>query len=250
MGLYLEGIRDGRPREAVRAHTGARYTQHSTGVRDGAEGFVEFFEPFLTRNPDRDIQVVRAIEDGAYVFLHVYQSLNGGQAQWVTMDFFDTDAEGKVVEHWDVIFPYAARTPSRHTSVDGTTTVTDLELTEANKALVRRMITDVMMPGGDPTRISDFFSTQSFVQHSHVVGDGVDALRALRLDRDRSVTYDEIVLLVGQGSFVATLCRARRNGTPVAQADLFRLDSGRIVEHWDAVEAIAPETEWVNSGKF
>ena len=43
-GLYLEGIRDGNAREAVTKYTGERYTQHSTGVRDGVEGFVEFFE--------------------------------------------------------------------------------------------------------------------------------------------------------------------------------------------------------------
>ena len=37
--LYLEGIRDGKVREAVTKYTGDRYTQHSTGVADGAEGF-------------------------------------------------------------------------------------------------------------------------------------------------------------------------------------------------------------------
>ena len=43
MGLYLEGIRDGNMREALDEHTGDRYTQHSTGVADGKEGFSAFF---------------------------------------------------------------------------------------------------------------------------------------------------------------------------------------------------------------
>jgi len=55
--LYMEGIRDGNVRHAVETHTGDRYTQHSTGVADGVEGFVAFFEPFMERNPVRDIQV-------------------------------------------------------------------------------------------------------------------------------------------------------------------------------------------------
>jgi Uncharacterized protein conserved in bacteria len=38
VSLYLEGIRDGQVRQAVGKYTGDRYTQHSTGVRDGAEG--------------------------------------------------------------------------------------------------------------------------------------------------------------------------------------------------------------------
>lgn len=39
-GLYLDGIRDGHLREALDRHVGARYTQHSTGVADGKEGFL------------------------------------------------------------------------------------------------------------------------------------------------------------------------------------------------------------------
>ena len=60
-------------------------------MADGTEGFIDFFTPFLERNPVRDIQVMRAIEDGHYVFCHVYQSLNNGEAKWVTADLFDTD---------------------------------------------------------------------------------------------------------------------------------------------------------------
>lgn len=102
--LYLEGIRDGRVREAVTKYTGDRYTQHSTGVADGIEGFVAFFEPFVKRCPARDIQVVRMIEDGPYVFAHVFQDINNGEAKWVTADLFDTDENDKIIEHWDVIF--------------------------------------------------------------------------------------------------------------------------------------------------
>ena len=35
------------------------------------------------------------------MFLHVYQSLNDGAAQWVTTDIFRSDADGRIVEHWD-----------------------------------------------------------------------------------------------------------------------------------------------------
>ena len=50
MSLYLDSIRVGKARAAVTKYTGARYTQHSTAVKDGVEGFVEFFEPFISRN--------------------------------------------------------------------------------------------------------------------------------------------------------------------------------------------------------
>ena len=98
--IYLEGIVQGNAREAVTRYTGHRYTQHSTGVGDGVEGFLAFFEPFVQRNPKRDIQIVRSFEDGPWVFCQAYQSLNDGQAEWVTMDLFYTDSDGRIIEHW------------------------------------------------------------------------------------------------------------------------------------------------------
>ena len=42
-----------------------------------------------------------------------------------------------------------------------------------------------------------------------------------------------------------------RDGEHCAFYDLFRLDRGKIVEHWDTIEAIAPRSEWKNeNGKF
>lgn len=248
--LYLEGIRDGRFREAVSAYTGERYTQHSTGVKDGREGFIEFFEDFIQRHPDRDIRVLRGIEDGNHVFLHVFQSLDGGQSRWVTADFFDTDDEGRIVEHWDVIAPFAATTPSGHTSIDGPTEIVDLEKTDENKAIVRGLIEDVLMPNGNPERIDDYISAQQYIQHNAEVPDGLDVFKPLALSPEKPLWYDEIVLLVGQGNYVATLCKTRWEDTPYAQVDLFRIEDGKIVEHWDAAEAVPPRNEWANSGKF
>ena len=249
-GLYLEGIRDGNPREAVTKYTGDRYIQHSTGVRDGVEGFVEFFEGFIERNPVRDIQIVRTLEEGQFLFVHAYQSLNHGEVEWVTLDFFDTDENGKIIEHWDVIAEYSDSTPSGHTSVDGPTEVTDLDRTEENKAVVRALIEDVLMPDGDPRNIDRYISSTRYIQHNREVADGLETFKQLALAPNRPLYYDEIVLLVGQGNFVATLCRASWEGAPYAQADLFRLEDGLVVEHWDAAEPIGPESEWVNSGKF
>ena len=247
--LYLEGIRDGHAREAVTKYTGARYTQHSTGVRDGIEGFVEFFEPFIARNPKRDIQIVRGLVDGQYVFVHAYQSLNNGEAEWVTTDFFDTDENDKIIEHWDVIAAYADKTPSGHTSVDGATELTDLNKTEENKQLVRDFIQDVLV-GDNPANVDKYVSSETYIQHNPAVSDGLKPLKALVLAPDRKLFYQEIFLLVGQGNFVATLSKATWDGSPLAQVDIFRVENGLIVEHWDNSEPVPPKEEWVNGGKF
>lgn len=249
VNLYLEGIRDGKVKEAIKKYTGARYTQHSTGVKDGVKGFIEFFEPFIKRNPKRDIQIIRAIEDDRYIFLHAFQSLNDGETQWVTTDFFDTDENCKIIEHWDVISKYSPRTPSGHTSIDGPTEITDYDKTEGNKQLVHNLIRDVLI-SENPENIDKYISSKQYIQHNADVPDGLSHFKTLALDPNKSLLYQEIVLLVGKGNFVATLCRATREGKPYAQVDIFRIEDGKIVEHWDNAEPVPPENEWVNSGKF
>ena len=249
INLYMEGIRDGNPREAIAKYTGDRYTQHSTGVADGREGFIAFFEPFLERNPKRDIRVIRALQDGRKVFVHVHQILNDGEAKWVTTDFFDSDENGKIIEHWDVIEADAAPNPSGRTKVDGTTDITDLDKTEANKALVRDFIQTCLIQR-QTDRMAEFINPETYIQHNAETGDGLKAFRSMYAAPDCPLSYQACFMLVGEGNFVATLNRARWQDQDLCQVDLFRIEDGMIVEHWDNSEPVPPKEEWANSGKF
>ncbi|MEL7145172.1 MAG: hypothetical protein AAFO69_02290, partial [Bacteroidota bacterium] len=194
----------------------------------------------------------RGLEDGQYVFIHAYQNINHGEAQWVTTDFFDTDEHDKIVEHWDVIAPFAPSTPSGHTSVDGATDLEDLDKTAANKAIVRNLIREGLMEGGNPENLSKYISATKYIQHNKDVADGLEHFLQLATAPNAPLKYQEIVLLVGQGNFVATLCRANWNDGKTdqdyAQVDIFRLENGLVVEHWDNAEPV-PEND-VNGGKF
>ena len=47
------------------------------------------------------------------------------------------------------------------------------------------------------------------------------------------------------------MCEGMLGDTSCAFYDLYRIDNGRVVEHWDTVGAIPPRSEWKNSnGKF
>lgn len=250
--LYLEGIRDGDVRRAVETYTGDKYIQHSTGVRDGVEGFVEFFEPFVERNPQREIELVRTFVDGRFVFVQAGQNINGGEARWVTTDLFDTDRNGKIIEHWDVIHELGGENPGGHTQLDGSTAITDLDQTEANKEVVWRLLTEAFIES--PTApMSDFISTESYVNHNPDAPDGLDALLEMdRTARERGETlyYRHVHRVMGQGNFVVSFAHQVWNNIDYAAFDIFRLDNGLIVEHWDNVELLPPADELVNSGKF
>lgn len=250
--LYLEGIRDGAVRKAVTRYTGERYTQHSTGVADGVEGFVAFFEPFVERNPVRDIKIIRGFEDGQYVFVQAYQELNDGQDKWITMDLFDTDENDRIIEHWDVIAPVSATSVSGHSQIDGPTEISDLEHTEKNKAVVNEFITTVLQEGSFD-RVTDFISQDSYIQHNPLVGDGIEGFAKFAgelASKGVAMHYDRVFKVVGRGNFVVSYCQMSMGEDQYAVFDIFRLNNGLIVEHWDNMEIILPKEQWGNSGKF
>ncbi len=250
--LYLEGIRDGDARRAVETYTGDRYTQHSTGVRDGVEGFVEFFEPFIERNTSRDIAIVRSIVDGRFVFVQAAQNINHGEAMWVTTDLFDTDANGKIVEHWDVIHELGGENPGGHTQIDGSTEITDLDQTESNKEVVRRLLTEAFCE--QPTaHFSEFISSETYINHNPDAPDGLAALEEMdRSSREagQHLFYRKVHRIIGQGNMVVSLAHQVWAGIDYCAMDIFRLEGGLIVEHWDNVEVLPEPADLVNSGKF
>ncbi|MEM9056623.1 MAG: nuclear transport factor 2 family protein, partial [Pseudomonadota bacterium] len=204
------------------------------------------------RNPVRDIRIVRSVVDGQYVFVQAYQDINNGEARWVTTDLFDTDADDKIVEHWDVIAPYVDETVSGRTQIDGPTEITDLEATESNKRLVGEFLDEVLV-NGNAARAVDFISTETYHQHNPQVGDGLDGFAAFAAElanEGKALRYEEVFKLIGQGNVVVSYSRMSLGEEQYAVFDIFRLENGQIVEHWDNMEVIPPPGQWGNSGKF
>ncbi|KXX70328.1 nuclear transport factor 2 family protein [Flammeovirga sp. SJP92] len=252
IGLYMEGINQGKPREAIEKFTGERYTQHSTGVADGKEGFIEFFIPFLKRNPIRDIQVIRTIEDGQYVFVHVHQNLNNGEWYYVTADIFDTSADDKIIEHWDVIQEEVKETVSGRSMVDGATEIEDEDKTEENRKLITGFVNEVLI-GGAFDKVTDFISTEEYLQHNPAVGDGLEGFGKFAQDlaaAGKAMKYEQVYKTLVQGNFAATLSHVKLGDEDWCIIDIFRVKNGKIVEHWDVQEKIGPKETWNNSGKF
>ena len=94
----------GKPREAVERYVGDVYIQHNPLVGDGKEAFVAYFEQMVREYPGKTIEFMRSVADGDLVALHTHQVWPGGD-EYVTIDFFRFDADGKIVEHWDAIQP-------------------------------------------------------------------------------------------------------------------------------------------------
>jgi len=93
---------EGEPGKAVERYVGDVYIQHNPMVGDGKEPFIAYFEKMAREYAEKSIEFVRAVAEGNLVALHTHQVWPGND-EYVTMDFFRFDDQGKIVEHWDAM---------------------------------------------------------------------------------------------------------------------------------------------------
>jgi predicted SnoaL-like aldol condensation-catalyzing enzyme len=225
----------------------AKYIQHNPQTHEGSEGLAAFFQRLSKTSPS--VNIVRAFEDGDFVFAHTEYDFARRNIGFEVFRFED----GRAVEHWDNIQARQGPNESGRTMVDGPIEAIDLELTESNRALVRSFV-EVVLVDGHLDRIIDFVDEDTYAEHNPRLGDGVPILRsALEFEGDsgRSIDYHRIHRVLAEGSFVLCVSEGNYGGVHTAFYDLFRLQKGKVVEHWDTTETIAPRSEWKNNnGKF
>ena len=225
-----------------------KYIQHNLAVADGLEGFGAALQA-LPKGSAR-VNTVRVLQDGDYVFSHTDYNFFGPK---IGFDIFRFE-NGKIVEHWDNLqqTPVTAN-PSGRTMIDGPTVPTDLDKTEPNKKLVAAFVDDILV-NGRLERLSGYFDGDNYVQHNPQIADGLSGLdAALQALAKAGITmkYSKVHKVLGEGNFVLVVSEGEFAGKPTSFYDLFRVQGGKIAEHWDTIEAIPPRSEWKNSnGKF
>ncbi len=228
------------------------YIQHNLAYGTGRAAFVSSVEYLASAPVKTTVNNVRAFQDGDKVFLQSIYNFAGAGEQ-VAFDIFRFDADGKIAEHWDNLAALAAPNPSGRTQTDGTMTVMDLDKTEANRNLVKAFLYDVMQ-GNNPDRTPSYFSGDIYIQHNTGIADGLSGLSAALAafaEQGIQMIYTTVHQVLAQGNFVLAVSEGAFGGIPTSYYDLWRVENGKIAEHWDVMEAIADKSAWANeNGKF
>ena len=217
-------------------------------VADGLAGFGAVLQA-LPKDSAK-VNVIRAFTDGDYVFTHTDYNFFGPK---IGFDIFKFE-EGLIVEHWDNLTEKSTTpNPSGRTQIDGSTKAQDLAKTEKNKALVANFVNTILVKG-EFDKLSSFFNGDNYLQHNTLIADGLSGLgQALEAMAKNGIimVYSTNHKILGEGNFVLSISEGSFAGKPTSFYDLFRVENGKIVEHWDVMETIAPKEQWKNTnGKF
>jgi len=225
-----------------------KYIQHNLAVGDGLAGFGEV----IKNAPPQGFKanVIRAFQDGDYVVAHTEYDFFGPKAAFDVFRFED----GLIVEHWDNLIEVAPPNPSGRTQFDGSTIITDLDKTESNKATIKGFIDDVLL-NHQNDKITTYINAFNYLQHNPAVADGLEGFGAAMkyfAENGLVMEYTKTHKILGEGNFVLAMSEGKfGKGEHTAFYDLFRLENGQIVEHWDVIQGIPAQSEWKNqNGKF
>lgn len=220
----------------IEAYFAEPYIQHNPLAGSGLEALGALID-YAKQGPGFGLETARVIGEGDFVVMHnVWEGF--GPGPMVAFDVFRFNDDGKIVEHWDNLQPLVdTPNPSGRTQIDGATEIADLDKTAANKALVEDFITRVLI-NGEQVDFTNYVNPANYMQHNPQVADGLDGLGAFLghlAEQNIAFYYTSTPLVVAEGNFVFAASEGVFGDTPTAYFDLFRLEEGRIVEHWDVV---------------
>ncbi|MBE1285285.1 MAG: hypothetical protein GJ676_18375 [Rhodobacteraceae bacterium] len=249
LALFTAAFADHDP-DVARQMVTPDYVQHNPQVPTGADGLAGLIP--LVEQSGMTVTTHRVIAEGDMVVLHnTFDNADAfGAPSLAAFDVFRVE-NGKVAEHWDNLQPIPDTTASGRGMTDGATEITDLDRTEENKALVLGFVQDVL-GGAAPENVTRYMDPEVYMQHNPMIDDGLAGLMAAIeafAAQGQVITKFEPQFAVAEGNFVFVASDAIMGGEPWAFFDLWRVEDGKIVEHWDVVSPI-PEQMAHQNGKF
>jgi len=236
--------------DAVDQYFATDIIQHNPMFANGIEaqrGVVGF----LAGSGNFKADYLRVIADDDLVALHArYEGF--GPTPVIGFDVFRVE-NGKIAEHWDNLIEEQPANPSGRSQVDGATEITDRDLTEENKAKVEDFLTRALI-NHEQIDFTQYINPANYLQHNPQVADGLDGFGAFMAEMAKqgiSMDYTEVHQVIGEGNFVLALSEGTLGEAATAFYDLFRLEDGLIVEHWDVIAPMpGPDAAQNEAGKF
>lgn len=238
----LKGIESGDP-ESVLIVNEEKYIQHNPQTHEGSEGLADLFKRLSKTSPH--VNIVRVFEDGDFVFAHTEYDFTERNIGFEIFRF----ENGQAVEHWDNIQKRKGPNSSGHSMVDGVTEVKDHLETEKNRMLIQSFVEDVLIKR-NAAKLYNYIHREKYIEHNPEFCDGIENIKSeniLFISRQ----YMKCHRLLAEGNFVLSVCEGDNHKNHSSFFDLYRIEDGKIIEHWDTTEEMSPRSQWKNSnGKF
>jgi predicted SnoaL-like aldol condensation-catalyzing enzyme len=187
------------------------------------------------------------VQDDLVVLHDEYDDVPAAGATTIGFDLFRF-AAGKIAEHWTCRQLDPGAYASGHTMVDGPT---ELDASVDTTASANVVVTPglgfvpIVIIGGAFQQVGNYV-WPNFTQHDPLIADGLQGLGAgfsapplntLRVvDIPESLAEDQFVFTRSRGTLTWDAQKPNSPNNPTVYCDLFRVENGKIAEHWDVIQ--------------
>ena len=249
---------NGRNVETLAEYMADDLVQHNPLEPDGRVGLVDYFQKqFWDKGINMKASIKRILVEDDLVFT---------QSQWTALDQVGNDwaqpsfavgdiyriENNKLAEHWDVGQPVPKESVNGNSMFDGGTWHPESsEVEDANKKVVLTYFEE----GINKQNLDalDEIVAKDWIAHNPIEPNGLEGLKAVfkGFFEQTPEVHADVKRLIADGNFVVvhnhyTINKSDR-GNDWAQPggatfDIFRLEDGIIVEHWDIGTRDIPKT--------
>jgi predicted SnoaL-like aldol condensation-catalyzing enzyme len=226
--------------EVIDKYIGDEYIQHNPWAPNGPEALRGFITGFKARYPDLRHEVVRVIAEDDLVLLHSRAELEPGKEQAV-VDIFRVQ-DGKIVEHWDVIQDVPETTASGNDLFSTLSTPAEQSASASaaqSKRVVAALLDEVL--ARDVTAF-DRYAADPYYAHNPKNANGVAAQKEAFTGAFAALPdlVMDVKRIIADGEYVAVHHTFQTNPEDrgAAVVDIFRVQDGKIVEHWDVLQPV------------
>ena len=103
-------------------------------------------------------------------------------------------------------------------------------------------------------KIIKILDEDNYIQHNVAIADGVSGLGAAleaMAKQGIQMIYNKTHFVLADGDYALAVSEGSFAGAATTFYDLFRVENGKIAEHWDVMEILADKSTWQNqNGKF
>ena len=235
------------------------FIQHNPQIANGRKGDQDFIAAREQRDPGHFLpleqwvnKIDHVLVDGKYFAIHHRLYTSAQDRGRVFLDIWRVE-NGKMVEHWDVIQDIPEQAKNDNTMWGDLVPSRRPTGSDPSPQSVIRDYLRIGLEQGEPYAAAEKYLADDFRQHSPHIPDGKAAALAYFAARAALAPAQPRISSVSHIVSDNDLVLVTRHVTTGPQdrgsmyADLFKVQRGKIVEHWDVIQSVPAESVNGNS---
>ncbi len=212
------------------------YKQHNPTVaqgRAGITGMINYLKTLPMPPEGAKSPIIRAIQEGDMVVTHLDIQFMG--KHMVVIDLFKLK-NGVLAEHWDAIQEVPDQTGMEITASNGTVGIDETASAENSKQVVNSFYQAIL----DKKQPVELLKVGYTEHDPAVIGTGTTLDEYLLTDHNREMKIHQVI---AEGDFVVVQSQFKRGGKGFVFYQIFRVEAGKIAEHWSVEQAVPDGVE-------